>query len=142
MHDEGPASGSSMIRTPVRSYQDLIVWQRSMELVDAVYDVVVTLPRDERFELASQLRRASVSIAANIAEGHGRQRSGAFARHVSIARGSTLELDTLLLIARRRRLAEPSSVERCLALADEVSRMLASLIRRLEVARVQARRSQ
>ena len=66
-------------------YSDLLVWQKSMDLVADVYKLTAEFPADERFGLTSQIRRAAVSIPANIAEGHGRKSSGAFINHISIA---------------------------------------------------------
>src|SRR5215831_20920415 len=85
----------------VKTYQELIVWQRSMDLVEAVYKVSRDFPREELYALASQLRRAAVSTASNIAEGQGRRTTSDFLRHLSIAYGSLLEAETQMLIARR-----------------------------------------
>src|SRR5262249_7218412 len=86
----------------VRSHEDLDVWKQAIDLADSVYDYCKTFPTDERFGLVSQLQRASVSIAANIAEGAGRESTKEFLRHLSIAQGSLAEVQTLLVIARRR----------------------------------------
>lgn len=83
------------------SYRELSVWQRSMDLTVAVYDVAKALPADERYGLGSQLKRAAVSVPANIAEGYGRTHRGGYLRHLSIARGSLSEVETLLAIAVR-----------------------------------------
>lgn len=84
-----------------RGYEDLIAWQKAIDLAEAVYKLAVTLPRDERFELSSQIRRAVVSIASNIAEGEGRNSLGEFMHFLGIALGSLAEVDTLLVIATR-----------------------------------------
>jgi four helix bundle protein len=73
---------------PVRGYRDLIVWQRSIELVVESYRLASSLPAGERFGLSDQLRRATTSVAINIAEGHGRLGRGEFVQHLSTARGS------------------------------------------------------
>jgi len=86
-----------MIRHP--SHRELQVWQRSMALSLAVYRLTESFPAAEQFALRSQIRRAAVSIPANIAEGHGRRSDGAFARHLDIALGSLAELDTLMRLA-------------------------------------------
>jgi len=125
-------------RKPTRGYTELIVWQRAMDLIDESYRFVRLLPPSERFELASQLRRAVVSVAANIAEGHGRLSAGDFVRHLSIARGSLMEAETLVRAASRVGLVESGHTERPLRLADEVSRMLATMIKRLNVVRAGA----
>jgi four helix bundle protein len=89
----------------VEHHKDLEVWQRVIDLVSDVYVHSATLPPDERFGLTSQMRRAAVSVAANIAEGAARVSSAEFARFVSIARGSLAELETLIHVARRLNLA-------------------------------------
>ena len=82
-----------------KSYRDLIVWQRSIQLVKKVYEITRTFPADERFGLVSQMRRASVSISSNIAEGQARRTPGEFINFISQAEGSTAELDTQFIIA-------------------------------------------
>src|SRR5947209_7513129 len=88
---------------PTKSYRDLEVWQRAMELLLACYQIAKRLPAIERYGLGAQLRRAATSIPANIAEGNGRRHRGDYVHHVSIARGSLTELVTLLEIIRRLR---------------------------------------
>ena len=83
------------------TYRELDVWQVSMDLVEVVYRLSKGLPDDERFGLTSQIRRAVVSIPANIAEGYGRTHRGDYLRHLSIARGSLMEVETLLTITVR-----------------------------------------
>ena len=111
----------------VRSYRDLIVWQRSMELVEETYSLCSRLPPAERDALADQMRRSAVSVAANIAEGHSRVHRKEFLHMLSIARGSLMELETHLLIAERVYLLSDDQVSRALALLDEVSRMLSAM---------------
>src|SRR5919109_4127149 len=83
-------------RGPLKTHRDLIAWQESMKLLVESYRVAAQLPDIERYGLASQLRRAAVSIPANIAEGFGRSARGDYLRHLSIASGSLRELQTLL----------------------------------------------
>jgi len=109
----------------VRSYRDLLVWQRAMKLAEVAYDAAAALPRFETFGLASQIRRSAVSVAANVAEGHGRLHRADYVRHLSIARGSLAELQTLLLLAER---IHHTTVESPSSLAEETARMLNSLI--------------
>jgi four helix bundle protein len=116
------------------SYRELRVWQLAMDLVESVYRLTASLPRDERFGLTAQLRRAAVSIPSNIAEGHGRRSAGAFAHHLSIARGSVLEVETQVRIAVRLRLVADGSAEAVLAACDDVGRMLFGLQRSIEEA--------
>lgn len=111
------------------SFRELKVWQKAMELTDAVYDLVRQFPADERFALSDQLRRAVVSIPSNIAEGFGRDTHKDFAHFLSQARGSLYETDTQLEIAVRRGFIKVDSVPA--SLIDEIKRMLSSLARRL-----------
>jgi four helix bundle protein len=102
-----------------------------MELVAAVYRLVPALPSRERYGLTGQLTRAGVSVPANIAEGHGRLTRGDFARHLAIARGSVMEVETLLLVTERLGMLSREHIATALALADEISRMLSTLIAKL-----------
>ena len=80
----------------IRRYTQLIVWQKAMTLVGVVYRISSALPAQERYGILQQLRRAAVSVPANIAEGQGRMSNGDYARFLAIARGSLLETETLL----------------------------------------------
>jgi four helix bundle protein len=86
---------------PVKSFRDLRVWQRAMDLVPQVYRLTQLLPRHEQYALADQMRRTAVSVPTNIAEGQARRHKKEFVRFLLIARGSLAELQTLLLIAER-----------------------------------------
>ena len=103
-----------------------------MDLVVDVHEVTRALPPSERYGLTSQLRRAAVSVAANIAEGNGRTHRKEYAHHVSIARGSILELITCLEIAQRLGYLSAALVAPVLQQADTISRMLLMLLRALE----------
>ena len=85
----------------IKSYQELTVWQKSMDLVEAIYLLAKKFPKEETFGLTSQIKRAVVSIPANIAEGYGRTHRGDYLHHLSIARGSLMEVETHLAIALR-----------------------------------------
>ena len=87
--------------TPIKSYRDLWVWNDGMDLADQVYRLTARFPDSERFGLVSQMRRASVSIPANIAEGAARWQLGPYVQHLLIARGSAYEIETLGLLAPR-----------------------------------------
>ena len=115
----------------IRSYRDLKVWERSIELAVASHALAKTLPRSEEFGLRSQIRRSAASIPANIAEGHGRVHRGDYVHHLSIARGSLAELETHVILGQRLALLSSSDVSSLLELADEVSRMLYALINAL-----------
>lgn len=116
----------------VRSYRDLRVWQFGMDLVETIYRETRSLPPDEKFGLVSQIRRCSVSIPANIAEGHGRKATGAFANHLSIASGSVAELETHLLLCQRLGYIDNTTVTELLTKCDDIGRMLTGLRRSLK----------
>lgn len=122
----------------VRSYRDLLVWQRSIELSIGVYSATDQFPRYEIYGLTAQMRRAAISIPSNIAEGHGRHHLGDYLRHLSIANGSLKELETQLIIASRRHYLNPDLERLLLHSSTEVGRMLSGLARSL---RAQSRRS-
>ncbi|MCC6262505.1 MAG: four helix bundle protein, partial [Bryobacterales bacterium] len=83
----------------VKSYRDLRVWQQGIQIVKEVYRLVKKLPKEETYALSDQLRRAAVSIPANIAEGQAKQHTRDYRRHLTIAKGSLAEVDTLFVIA-------------------------------------------
>jgi four helix bundle protein len=85
----------------VQSYRDLIVWQRAVQMSVAIYRLTAAFPRDELYGLTSQLRRAGVSVASNIAEGYGRGSTGEYKQFLGMARGSNMEVQTQLEIYRR-----------------------------------------
>lgn len=114
-----------------QSVQRLKVWQKSMDLVEMSYRLSSRLPLDERFGLISQIRRAATSIPANIAEGFGRWNARDFARFAAIASGSLRELETHLMIVQRLGYLDNSAVELALHAADELSKMLYQMRRRV-----------
>ena len=116
----------------VSSYQDLIVWQKAMDLAVACYKVTDGLPKSEMYGLCSQLRRAVASISSNIAEGQGRVHTREFIHHLGIANGSRCEVETQLHLAARVGYFQPAEIEPLLELSAEIGRMLHTLIRRLE----------
>lgn len=113
------------------SHEDLKVWRVGIDLVDAIYDLCLSMPAAERFGLISQMQRASVSVPANIAEGSGRDSTKDLLRHLAIAQGSLAELRTLLLIVRRRNFVAADELEAVDALASRVGRLLVGLQRAL-----------
>ena len=116
----------------IRSYRDLHVWQLGVRLVIESYKVSRGLPTDERFGLIAQIRRAAVSIPANIAEGHGRSSRGDYRHHVWIAAGSLRELETLLEITIELKDLDEKTLKGVRGLCDELGRMLTRLAKRLE----------
>ena len=107
-------------------YRELVVWQKGMELVVAIYEMTSSFPDAEQFGLTSQLRRASVSIPSNIAEGHARG-SGDYRRHIMIARGSLAELETQLELTVRLNYTNREEAIPLWQLMQEVGRMLTKL---------------
>jgi four helix bundle protein len=114
----------------VRDFHELKVWERSHQLTLAVYRATATFPGDERYGLTSQLRRASASIPANIAEGCGRDSDRDFARFLRIASGSASETSYHLILARDLEILPPPVFQELTSLIDEIRRMLTALIRR------------
>jgi four helix bundle protein len=120
-----------MKRKLVQSHEQLIVWQKGIELVTCTYQITDTFPPSERFGLTQQLRRAAVSVVANIAEGWRRSSRGELRHHLSIARGSLKELETLFVISERLGMVTSADLVVARGYADEVSRMLTTLRHRL-----------
>ncbi len=116
-------------------FRQLIVWQRAMDLTERVYQITRLLPADERYGLVSQMRRSARSVAANIAEGYGRSRTGEYRCFLGIAFGSLLELETDLELVSRLGLIPGHDLEPVKALSTEVGRLLAGLRRSLRQAK-------
>jgi four helix bundle protein len=110
------------------SYRDLIVWQKARLLVRDVYSATKHFPTDERYGLVSQLRRAGVSVVANIAEGQGRSTPGEFHHFLGMAKGSLTELETELMIANDLEYLRPEEAKDLPAKCDEVARLLNGLM--------------
>jgi four helix bundle protein len=116
----------------VQSFMDLKVWQKGMELVPETYRLTAKLPRQEQYGLGGQIRRAAVSIPANIAEGHGRQHTGEFVQHLSIARQSLAEFQTLLILTVRLGYSREREIDVANELITDIRMLLFDLIRRLQ----------
>ena len=129
---EGDGQEEFRNRGSVRDFRDLIVWQKAMDLAEAVYKVTKDFPRDEQFGLTSQIRRAVVSVASNIAEGQGRTSGNEFLHHLSIARGSLCEVQTQIMLAARFSYVNRGDCQTVLAQADEVGRLLRGLSRTID----------
>ncbi len=125
--------------TDVKSYRDLLVWQKGIELAAEVHRLTSVFPRDEQFGLTSQIRRAATSVPANIAEGHARKQRREFRRFVCMAMSSLAELDTHFEVALRFGHLPPEQRAALLAKTDELGRMLHGLLRALPVAEAQTR---
>ncbi|MBI4032142.1 four helix bundle protein [Candidatus Berkelbacteria bacterium] len=115
----------------MKSYRDLVVWQKGMELVERVYAVTDSFPRAEQFGLINQMRRAAVSIVSNIAEGSCRGSRKDFRQFAIMALGSGAELETQLELSKRLSFGKDQHYTEISQLLDEVMRMLNSLIRKL-----------
>lgn len=117
----------------IKSYKDLIVWQKSFALTLKVYKVTVGFPKSEIWGLTSQIQRAAVSVPSNVAEGYARQSLAEYTHFLKIAFGSGAELETQLLIVREINLIDQKRFDEINTLLGEVMRMLNSLIGKLKV---------
>ncbi len=116
----------------IKSYRDLRVWREAMELAAEIYRLTAQFPRDEAYGMTSQVRRAVVSIAANIAEGYGRESTGAYIQFLKVSQGSLKEAETLMLLAEKVELVSHDKVASVLERCDALGRMLNGLIRSLQ----------
>ena len=110
-----------------KSFRELKVWKKAVDLALLVYEITAQFPKQETYGLSSQMQRASVSIASNIAEGSARGTRRDFRQFVKLAEGSNCELQTQLLIARRLRYASGEKCDVLDGLSDEVGKMLTAL---------------
>jgi four helix bundle protein len=120
--------GSSVIQ----SYRDLKVWQQAMDLAEKCYSLTRQFPKDELYGMTSQVRRSAASVAANIAEGHGRNSRGDYAKFLRVAQGSLKELETHLILAGRVGLIGDDLLSPVLKQSEDLGKMLRALIRSLE----------
>ena len=116
----------------IDSYQQLEVWQKSVALVTEIYQITRSFPREELYGMTSQVRRAAVSIPANIAEGWGRNMTRDYVQFLRVARGSLLELETHLIVAKNLAFVDGPILEGVTERTQEINRMLNGLIRSLE----------
>jgi len=115
-----------------RTYQELLVWQKAMDLTAVIYQLVKKLPKEELFALSDQMRRAVVSIPSNIAEGRDRNTNNEFIHFLTISRGSKAELETQLLICVKVGYLNETEIDEAMILSTEVGKMLTSLINKLK----------
>jgi len=113
----------------IQSYKELIVWQRSIELVKEIYKITKKFPREEVYSLVSQMRRSSISIPSNIAEGYKRKSFGDYVRFLNIADGSAAELETQIIISKD--IYKEIEFSKTESLLVEVQKMLITLIKKL-----------
>ena len=118
--------------TSIKSYKDLLIWQKGIEIVDEVYKMTKLFPSEENFSLTSQVKRCSVSIPSNIAEGWGRESEQSFLNFLRIARGSLYELETQVEIAFRQGYIDSHQQKKVVQLLTEESKMLSSFMNKLK----------
>jgi len=116
----------------VKNYRDLLVWQQAIALVEHIYRITATFPKEEMYGLTSQLRRAAVSIPSNIAEGHTRDSLKEYLQFLSIASASLAEVQAQLFLTKRLNLATPDMIEPVEDLADKTFKMLRNLQHKLK----------
>ena len=115
----------------LKKYNDLVAWQKAMDLVQAIYEVTSQFPREEIYGLTSQIRRASISVPSNIAEGQGRKSTREFQHHLSIAYGSLMEVETQVLIAGRLSYLNHAQAHSLIERTSEVGRVINGLLNSL-----------
>lgn len=115
-----------------KSYHDLVAWQKAIALAKETHKHICKLPKEERFELGSQMRRAAVSIPSNIAEGQARGSTKEFRNFLSIARGSNAELQTQLILCAEFGYVSYEEIATAISLSDEVGRLINNLRKSLE----------
>src|SRR4051794_3935243 len=121
-----------MTESGFKSYRNLEVWQIAMALAKQIYESTAAFPKDERFGLVNQMRRAAVSIPSNIAEGHARSSTAEFQRFISIAMGSVAELETQALLSQDLGFLSIDQQQPLLQQLDQIGKMLRGLHRSLE----------
>jgi four helix bundle protein len=114
-----------------QNIHDLTVWERAVDLTVCIYKLTRSFPKEETYGLVSQLRRAGVSAASNIAEGRGRLNQAEFRQFLGISLGSVFEIKTQLLVARKLGMGNEEQIHEATGLSEEVSKMLTSLIQKL-----------
>jgi len=120
------------MKREVKTYQNLLVWQKGIEIVKMAYSLCRQMPKEELFALQSQIKRASVSVPSNIAEGYGQEYTKNYLRFLKIARGSLYELETQMIIARDLNFIEDGEFQSISNLMIEENKMLNAFIRSIE----------
>ena len=117
----------------INSYKDLLIWQKGIDIAINLYELVEDFPKEEMYALTSQLKRASISISSNIAEGYGRNSTQSYIHFLCISRGSLLELETQLIIANRLKFIKNETLfSELMNQITEESKMINSFINKLE----------
>lgn len=117
----------------IKTFKDLLVWQKAMQLITQIYLLTKKLPKEETYGLISQVRRSSISIPSNIAEGYGRNSSNDYIRFLQIANGSLYELQTQLEVCLNLKYISEAEFSTIYEQSREIERMLGSLIRKLAI---------
>jgi four helix bundle protein len=117
----------------IKSYQDLLIWQKGKEITLKVYQLTISFPKEELYALTSQIRRCSISIPSNIAEGWGRGTDKNIINFLNISKGSLYELETQLIIAFDLKYINETQLNEILILTNEVSKMIVSLISKIKL---------
>ena len=115
----------------IKTYRDLMVWQKSMGLVTEIYRMTKMLPKDEIYGLTAQMRRCAISIPSNIAEGYGRSSTNDYIRFLNITSGSLYELQTQIEIALNLKYVSQGDFDKLYEAGREIERMLSSLIKKI-----------
>jgi four helix bundle protein len=115
----------------MRDFKKLKIWQKGMEIVDKVYDIIPFLPNEEKFGLKSQMTRSATSIPSNIAEGSAKRSQKDYLRYVEISLGSAYELETHSLVVRNRKWVKDELIESLLVLIEQEQRMISGFIDKL-----------
>ncbi len=130
----GQGSGDrEKMEEKIKSFKDLIVWQRAYELTLTIYRLTKKFPHEEQYGLVSQMRRAAVSVVSNIAEGHSRKGKAEYIQFLSVAYGSLSELETQVLLSRDLKFLMESDAQYLIKLKDEIGGMLYSLMQKLKI---------
>ena len=116
----------------IKSYKELIVWQKAMEMVENIYALTQSLPKDELFALTNQIRRAAISVPSNIAEGYGRQSKKEYQQFLSIANGSVCEIETQLLLCVRLGYLTEENTRETFQLLSEIGKMIIAIKQKLK----------
>jgi four helix bundle protein len=115
-----------------RSFRELIVWKKSLQLTVKVYRLTQEFPREELYGLTSQMRRSAVSVPSNIAEGQGRLGTSEFRHFLGIARGSNFELQTQLEVARELGMCDGGKIDDAMSLSHEVGKMIYAMLEKIK----------
>lgn len=115
-----------------KHFQDLLVWQKSIDLAEIIYTITKNYPKEEMYGIISQMRRCSVSIASNIAEGQSRNSAPQFVQFLNIAKGSVSELETQLVISKRLKFVSEEDYVKTQNALSEIGRMLNGLIKAIK----------